>query len=73
MLEHFFWLLEFKFKFEFYCLNPFLKYLNPIPKPLPLSPIQPTGLRSPAPQPAAQPAPTSQQPSSAAGRYGRAA
>jgi hypothetical protein len=25
MLVHFFWLLEFKFKFEFYCLNPFPK------------------------------------------------
>jgi hypothetical protein len=29
MLVHCFWLLEFKFKFEFYCLKPFLK----IPKP----------------------------------------
>jgi hypothetical protein len=33
MLVHYFWLLEFKFKFEFYCLNPFLKYLNPFPLP----------------------------------------
>jgi hypothetical protein len=68
MLEHFFWLLEFKFKFEFYCLNPFSKYLNPIPKTPTLSPFQPIGLRSPAPTPAspthssrlaAQPAPAS--------------
>jgi hypothetical protein len=35
MLVHFFCLLEFKFKFEFICLNPFLKYLNPIPNPYP--------------------------------------
>jgi hypothetical protein len=32
MLVHYFLLLEFKFKFEFYCLNPFLK----IPKPFSL-------------------------------------
>jgi hypothetical protein len=45
MLEHYFWLLEFKFKLEFHCLNPFpkIKHLNPIPNPYP-SPIQPTGL-----------------------------
>jgi hypothetical protein len=29
MLVHYFWLLEFKFKFEFYCLKPFAKMLNP--------------------------------------------
>jgi hypothetical protein len=28
MLEHFFWLLEFKFKFEFHCLNTFPKIQN---------------------------------------------
>jgi hypothetical protein len=46
MLVHFFCLLEFKFKFEFICLNPFIKYLNPIPKPLPLS--SPPACASPA-------------------------
>jgi hypothetical protein len=51
MLEHFFWLLEFKFQFEFYLLNPFqtqtlipktpkIPNLNPISKPLPSSPTQ---------------------------------
>jgi hypothetical protein len=49
MLEHYFWLLEFKFKFEFYCLNPFLKYLNPISNPYPFPPLQSTGLRKPNP------------------------
>jgi hypothetical protein len=61
MLEHYFWLLEFKFKFEFHCLNPFskIKYLNPIPK-------TPTPFPLPAPACAVQ-----QQPSSAAGRRSR--
>jgi hypothetical protein len=31
MLVHCFWLLEFKFKFEFYCLNPFSNFLNLLP------------------------------------------
>jgi hypothetical protein len=57
MLEHYFWLLEFKFKFEFHCLNPFQtqsqKYLNPIPKTPTLFPIQPIRPRSPTPRPAA--------------------
>jgi hypothetical protein len=31
MLVHFFCLLEFKFKFEFFCLNPFqIKTLKPL-------------------------------------------
>jgi hypothetical protein len=68
MLLHYFCLLEFKFKFEFHCFNLFQtqnqNFLNTYPFP-PSSP----GLRSPAQQPAAQPAQTSQQPSSpAAGR-----
>jgi hypothetical protein len=33
MLEHLFWLLEFKFRFEFICLNPFLKPKPQMPKP----------------------------------------
>jgi hypothetical protein len=49
MLVHYFWLLEFKLKFEFYCLNPFLK----IPKPFSLPTLfllhfQPSTLSSPA-------------------------
>jgi hypothetical protein len=57
MLEHFFWLLEFKFKFEFYCLKPlFKKILNPFsfflyPFPPPLLAQQPAASR--ASQPAA--------------------
>jgi hypothetical protein len=47
MLEHYFWLLEFKFKFEFHCLNPFQ------PKTLPFPPFQPIWPRSPTPRPAA--------------------
>jgi hypothetical protein len=49
MLEHFFLLLGFKFKFEFYCLKPlFKKMLNPFsfflnPSPLPaLLRVQPS-------------------------------
>jgi hypothetical protein len=49
MLVHCFWLLEFKFGFEFYCLKPFLK----IPKPFSLPTLfllhfQPSTLGSPA-------------------------
>jgi hypothetical protein len=33
MLVHFFCLLEFKFKFEFFCLNTFSKTQTLIPKP----------------------------------------
>jgi hypothetical protein len=59
MLVHFFWLLEFKFKFEFHCLNPFQTQnqnsqtlLLSLPYPFL---FQPTGLRSPArSQPAAR-------------------
>jgi hypothetical protein len=29
MLVHYFWLLEFKFKFEFYCLKPFCQKAKP--------------------------------------------
>jgi hypothetical protein len=58
MLVHYFWLLEFKFKFEFYCLkpllpkmlNPFLFFLNPFPL-----------LAQPSSRPAAQ---LAQQPAS---------
>jgi hypothetical protein len=39
MLVHFFCLLEFKFRFEFSCLNPFVAILNP--KPFPLTPTLP--------------------------------
>jgi hypothetical protein len=59
MLEHFFWLLEFKFKFEFYCLKPlFKKMLNPFsfflyPFP-PSSPAASRGPRKPANSPARQ-------------------
>jgi hypothetical protein len=39
MLVHFFCLLEFKFKFEFFCLNPFsIKPLNSNPTLFPLLP-----------------------------------
>jgi hypothetical protein len=42
---HFFWLLEFKFKFEFYCLNPF-QTQTLIPKPYPIYPtFQPSSQR----------------------------
>jgi hypothetical protein len=41
MLEHFFWLLEFKFKFEFHCLNPFLKPLFKISETFPFTPKPP--------------------------------
>jgi hypothetical protein len=49
MLVHYFWLLGFKLKFEFHCLNPFLK----IPKPFSLPTLfllhfQPSTLSSPA-------------------------
>jgi hypothetical protein len=45
MLVHFFWLLEFKFKFEFYCLNPF-QTQTLIPKPYPIYPtFQPSSQR----------------------------
>jgi hypothetical protein len=37
MLEHYFWLLEFKFKFEFHCLNPFLNPFSKLAKPSHLS------------------------------------
>jgi hypothetical protein len=37
MLEHYFLLLEFKFKFEFYCLNPFLNPFSKLVKPSLLS------------------------------------
>jgi hypothetical protein len=51
MLVHFFWLLEFKFKFEFHCLNPF-QTQNQIPKPsTPTHPTYPI-LFGPATQPA---------------------
>jgi hypothetical protein len=68
MLEHFFWLLEFKFKFEFYCLKPFLKFPKPFssPYPIPFSfqpthPIQPAQQRQPSrpphpPRPPSSPA-----------------
>jgi hypothetical protein len=65
MLEHFFWLLEFKSKFEFYCLKPhFKKMLNPFsfflyPFP-PSSPTQPAA--APASQPATQLASSRPQP-----------
>jgi hypothetical protein len=62
MLEHFFWLLEFKFRFEFYfCLNLF-QTQTLIPKPLNYPPyllVQPS--RRPAQQPACAPAQTSKQ------------
>jgi hypothetical protein len=49
MLEHFFWLLEFKFKFEFYCLNPFSKLPKPSSLPtLFLLRFQPNTPSSPA-------------------------
>jgi hypothetical protein len=68
MLEHYFWLLEFKFKFEFHCLNPFpkIKHLNPIPIYSTLFPIQPIRPRSLAARTAAvgrSPFPPAQQPS----------
>jgi hypothetical protein len=74
MLEHCFWLLEFKFKFEFHCLNPFQtpkpKFLNPIPKTPTLFPIQPIRPRSPtraqqqprSPPAASRPPPRASQP-----------
>jgi hypothetical protein len=37
MLEHYFWLLEFKFMFEFYCLNRFLNPFSKLVKPSLLS------------------------------------
>jgi hypothetical protein len=57
MLEQFFWLLEFKFKFEFYCLKPlFQKNAKPfLFLPLPLSPSSPTASRGPR-KPASSPA-----------------
>jgi hypothetical protein len=36
MLVHCFWLLEFKFGFEFYCLKPFLKIPKPSFPPYPI-------------------------------------
>jgi hypothetical protein len=49
MLVHCFWLLEFKFKFEFYCLNPFSKFPKPFSLPtLFLLHLQPSALSSPA-------------------------
>jgi hypothetical protein len=51
MLVHFFCLLEFKLKFEFICLNPFLKYLNPIPNPYPFPAHRPAQPSTRASQP----------------------
>jgi hypothetical protein len=49
MLVHCFWLLEFKFKFEFYCLNPFSKFPKPSSLPtLFLLRFQPNTPSSPA-------------------------
>jgi hypothetical protein len=49
MLVHCFWLLEFKFKFEFYCLNPFSKFPKPFSLPtLFLLRFQPNTPSSPA-------------------------
>jgi hypothetical protein len=49
MLVHCFWLLEFKFKFEFYCLNPFSKFPKPSSLPtLFLLGFQPNTPSSPA-------------------------
>jgi hypothetical protein len=52
MLVHFFCLLEFKFNFEFICLESFSKYLNPIPNPYPFPAQQARPVAGLAPQPA---------------------
>jgi hypothetical protein len=60
MLVHFFCLLEFKFMFEFICLNPSSKTQTLIPKPYPIYPTlfgpaaRSSSSRSPA-KPAQQP------------------
>jgi hypothetical protein len=61
MLVHFFCLLEFKFRFEFYCLNPFLAIQNPKP----LFPYTPYPRQA---QPVLAPNPPSAPARAAAGR-----
>jgi hypothetical protein len=51
MLVHYFWLLEFKFKFEFNCLKPFPK-IPKFLKPLPIQLSNPARQRCRPPQPA---------------------
>jgi hypothetical protein len=71
MLVHFFWLLEFKFKFEFYLLNPF-QTQNQIPKPFFLLPYPCYLLTQPASFPARS-TPREQQPNPPSSHAGRAA
>jgi hypothetical protein len=56
MLMHYFWLLELKFKFEFYLFEAFAKTLIPKPQTLnPFPPSSPTASRGPR-KPASSPA-----------------